>query len=545
MDSKKDVLQLLFLLELITPSPALLVVKCEQLVDDLFEYCALDGRLLSSSLSEGRPNAVATRGERPSARQEHIEHLAPRAALLVEGSAFQKLSRVDAAKLRSQDGVKHLIKALGGSWGRTDVEETYDLFERALYMVNQKQDETNDSYLARHDVAFEDLLSKSVSISDIRAYVLIRQSALGPEDRKKIIIDNQGKLTYDAARRSLRLLCSKFFQELQGGRGTQVKKAYDVYTADDEESIHQVSTDMGSNEIDEDQAIQMMADQGDEDAAFIAEFEDQIVDALQDNVELSSCFVSYQEARARVRERARSRGFWPVKGKSSGKGAKKGKSPNGWNQSNAFGRRRSLADRIANSTCRICGLPGHWKRECPQRQEARKTEAINLTVETEENEENYFEEVVNELPADAEAWKETVGCVGRVDEVSDVAVEFCFVSHGDCPQVDSYRMLSKSLHDRLLTCCRKHGIEVAAKCNSADITSDASPTCELGSCEDPMTVLKCTDPAEIFQFEESCHEAIIDTGASRAVVCSERLEGLIDSSGVRDLIYRAPSKCHI
>ena len=137
-----------------------------------------------------------------------VEQLAPRAALLIEGSAFQKISRVDATKLRSADAVKHFIEALGGSWGqdRTDVEETHDLFERALYMVNQKQDETNDSYLARHDVAFEDLMSKQVSLTDIRAYVLVRQSALGPEDRKKIILDNQGKLTYETAKKSSRLL---------------------------------------------------------------------------------------------------------------------------------------------------------------------------------------------------------------------------------------------------------------------------------------------------------------------------------------------------
>ena len=30
-----------------------------------------------------------------------------------------------------------------------------------------------------------------------------------------------------------------------------------------------------------------------------------------------------------------------------------------------MGRRKTLADRIANSTCRRCGRPGHWKRECP------------------------------------------------------------------------------------------------------------------------------------------------------------------------------------
>jgi hypothetical protein len=45
--------------------------------------------------------------------QEHLEHLAPRAALLIEGAAFQKIARVDPSKLRSVDGVKHLIEALG------------------------------------------------------------------------------------------------------------------------------------------------------------------------------------------------------------------------------------------------------------------------------------------------------------------------------------------------------------------------------------------------------------------------------------------------
>ena len=34
-----------------------------------------------------------------------------------------------------------------------------------------------------------------------------------------------------------------------------------------------------------------------------------------------------------------------------------------------FGKKRhhSLADRIAASSCRICGQRGHWKWECPQK----------------------------------------------------------------------------------------------------------------------------------------------------------------------------------
>jgi hypothetical protein len=134
-------------------------------------------------------------------------------------------------------------------------------------------------------------------------------------------------------------------------------------------------------DIDEEGIFQLMAEQGDEDAVFMSDFEDQVVEAVQDSPELAAIFVSYQEARARVRERARARGFWPVKGRGK-KGLKKGKGAGGGvNTFSMAGKRRSLADRIANSTCRICGQPGHWKRECPQRAEGRKAETINMMVE--------------------------------------------------------------------------------------------------------------------------------------------------------------------
>ncbi|CAL1139692.1 unnamed protein product [Cladocopium goreaui] len=101
------------------------------------------------------------------------------------------------------------------------------------------------------------------------------------------------------------------------------------------------------------------------------EFEEQILTACQESQDLAACFTSYQEARQRLRDKAKGRGFWPVTGsKGRGKG-KKGKSPGGGARFGAQGnqsfggRRRSLADRIANSTCRRCGQAGHWKRECP------------------------------------------------------------------------------------------------------------------------------------------------------------------------------------
>ena len=75
--------------------------------------------------------------------------------------------------------------------GRSDVERKYDVFEKAIFGTIQKADESNDSYLARHDVHFEELLSQSVTLEEVRAYVLLRQSALSAEDRKKIVVENE------------------------------------------------------------------------------------------------------------------------------------------------------------------------------------------------------------------------------------------------------------------------------------------------------------------------------------------------------------------
>ena len=50
----------------------------------------------------------------------YLNHLAPRAALLVEGTAFKKVSRPNPAKLRvsARSGVALLVNAIGGFLGR-------------------------------------------------------------------------------------------------------------------------------------------------------------------------------------------------------------------------------------------------------------------------------------------------------------------------------------------------------------------------------------------------------------------------------------------
>ena len=483
---------------------------------------------------------------------------------------------MDPAKLREPDGVSYLVKALGGQWGKLHAEDKYDLFERALYQVAQKQDESHDSYLARHDAAFEDLLNRKVSLEEVRAYVLMRQSLLNSDERKRVIMDSQGELTYDNARKQIRLLGSRFFQELQagsGGRGMKLK-TYDVNYVDEEIALFHEET---PDEVDDELLIATMAEEGDEDANFVQEFEEQIMVACQESSELSGCFMAYQEARSRLKEKARSRGFWPLSGqkgrekgrwnrnKGKGHGFQKGSMGNFGNAS--MGRRKTLADRIANSTCRRCGKPGHWKRECPLGQGTssagdakRITDGEAFTgIMTEEYTvlntnvnpiQDKDEEVITQLPANAQYYAYGHLEVGQVPKIHDIGsfgpiMESDGVKRGEFPgesecvflgvaERGRYNLKQTLVH-HLRKCCR------STDPKSAEATFSHEPV------RSETTFLQnhvsSAGGHEIFNAEEAADEAIIDTGASRAVIGSDRLEMLVRTfpGEIRSKVMKVPT----
>ena len=297
---------------------------------------------------------------------EHLSQLAPRAALLCEGSAFQKVIRLKAEKLKVNDdsGIKLLVQTLGGVWGKVNLETRYEKFEKAIYGTTQRMDESNESYLARHEIVFEDLVSQGATLQDVRSYILLRNSILASEDKKRVVVESGGNLQYDQVVSSLRLLGSRFFGEVQGqSKGAARTKTYDVNVMTDQEwetsNVDEsilFSTEGGESV---DYMIDQLAAEGDEDAMIIEQFETNLIDVLQNDEEMTVLMSAYADARRRLSEKSKSRGFWPVKPQFKGgfKGKGKGK----------FRARKPLAQRIAESECRICFKKGHWKAECPER----------------------------------------------------------------------------------------------------------------------------------------------------------------------------------
>lgn len=73
--------------------------------------------------------------------------------------------------------------------GKVSLERRYEAAEKALFRLQQQGDETNDSYLARADVAWTELLVKQTSLEELQAYVTLRGSQLSSEDKKRVILE--------------------------------------------------------------------------------------------------------------------------------------------------------------------------------------------------------------------------------------------------------------------------------------------------------------------------------------------------------------------
>ena len=137
------------------------------------------------------------------------------------------------------------------------------------------------------------------------------------------------------------------------GGGEPKKKVYPTNFVDEDaaeprdthETAWHVSNHGYDYEYDEMEMIEQLAPQGDADALGIQSFESDLEDVFQSTPDLQSALVSYQEARFKLAEKKRFRGFWPSHAKGlHQKGKSKGKKGFGNN-----GSKGSLLERIGRT----------------------------------------------------------------------------------------------------------------------------------------------------------------------------------------------------
>lgn len=282
----------------VTTQLALLVPSFDPAKDDLLIY-QQKVELLTATWPEGK-----------------LIELATRLVLNTTGTAFQKLQLNQSQILvNNKSGIRKIIELLGGAWGQIPLERKFEAAERAIFRCQQKNDEANDSYLARADVLWQELLNKGTKLDELQAYIILRGSLLSSEDKKRVIIDSDGggsgKLEINKVQSAVRMLGAGFFHEMTSGKKVNRFKTYDNSTAlmMDEDDYDENFHTAGEPSVDDDDVLEQLIAEGDEDALLISEFESAAQELLQEDAGLSSTFSAYTEARRKLSEKVRFRGF--------------------------------------------------------------------------------------------------------------------------------------------------------------------------------------------------------------------------------------------
>ena len=471
--------------------------------------------------------------------RQKLDELATRLVLNCRGTAFQKLQLHRSEVLKNDEkAIKRIVELVGGTWGQVPLEQRFELVEKGLYRSQQKSDESADSYLARLDVTWTELKTKGISLDEIESYVVLRGSKLAAEDKKRVIVEsggeNSGKLAMKKVTAAIRMIGSNFFQEMTGNRRDKSLKVYDSQTfvaEDDEESISE--SFMVMEDPLDDETIEILAtEHQDDDASLVMQFEEAITEAIQGDADLAAYFSTYQEARRRLSEKVRTRGFWPM---SKGFGKKGGKFNKGKGKS-------SLAQRIANSHCRRCGKKGHWRAECPLvtgRSDSRATSSTGasemaptsyVTVE-EVNPEIFGIPMIDEV--DAETQGESAMCLTCVPQKNHSHYHHKGFSHGDNP--NCWKKVTDRIKATLRRKVNRH-VEIGKVGTGAPITGQEN----IKVIDNSNHIVKTEDADACFVSTGTI--GVVDLGASQTVMGDQQLKEFLQNLpvAVRSKVRRAP-----
>ena len=224
-----------------------------------------------------------------------MSELATRIVLNTKGSAFQKL-QLHQAELFTGDrkGIERIVSLVGGSFGQVDLEKKFEIAERALYRCVQKADETADSFLERSDNTWTELLGKKMAPAELQAYVILRGSRLAGDDKKRVLVESgaedDGTLKMIKVQAAIRMLGSTFFQDYTYGKKDKNQKTHD-HTAFLAEEHDDAAEDWPRSNYDDwgDDDFEHLAGE-DDDAALVVQFENAMLDSLQEDRELSAFF---------------------------------------------------------------------------------------------------------------------------------------------------------------------------------------------------------------------------------------------------------------
>ena len=215
------------------------------------------------------------------------------------------------------------------------------------------------------EAVFSELLNRGTSLEEVQAYVLLRQSTLSADDKKRILLENPD-LKYQPVMKALRLLGSKFFHEVQTGKTNSRTKVYDTMLVDEKDNQNDAWCYVTQSAPVEDDAVspeylEAMISQDDQMPLLCRPSRPRSKTSCKTHWKCTRHWWRTWRHDNVFKRNVASEAFGRLANPSPRAKGKFGKT---FSKGNG---RQNLLAKIAKSRCRLCNQIGHWRAECPNK----------------------------------------------------------------------------------------------------------------------------------------------------------------------------------
>ena len=292
-----------------------------------------------------------------------VEHL--------RGEAEELMEHVELSTITDDKGYKKVFELLDERYKELDKDELQRCLKSYFYAAPIKNLETYRNFVIRMDTAYRGLTRHKVELPEpVRGWILLKKLLLDSTSEALIMTSTSGSLNYTD-------VLGAFKAVFPNGQGPGVNpgksKDKEIFIAQEDSETPNEATELevpGNDDFLE--VMEAVATQAQEQSDYESE------DALE-------VFENYSSIRKKMQEKKTSRGFrqvnttekqWKLEGSVQGK----------------------LSLLKAKTRCHHCRRMGHWKKECPLRQnQGKKSEGGQKEVhivESYSDDEAFFESYV-------------------------------------------------------------------------------------------------------------------------------------------------------
>ena len=298
------------------------------------------------------------------------ERWGPKLLEFIQGEAEEALEDLSIEKVTAETGYKDIFSILDDKYKELQQESLHRGLKEYFYQVMIKPGESYRNFMVRIDTAHRKLVEHGITLpEEVQGWFLMRKLGLDQSSESMVLTATSGSLKKSEVTKAIKAIFPQ-------GKGGHIKKS-DVFVADefDQES--------GMPAVDMDVQID------DVEQAEVQEIFEVVAEQLQQNSdyeeeEAIDVFETYRDIKRKVQDKKTSRGF-----KGSAKGQSKGQMGSAWQLQGSI---KGRIDIIKSKTrCHVCKQLGHWRRECPVRNQSRgrSTAASSATGSSTANDVRY------------------------------------------------------------------------------------------------------------------------------------------------------------